>query len=107
MEIRNGFIDSVFNYCDRWCETCPFTGRCRLFADMAEEDARRDPSLKAVIYAPPLPRDRPTPPPQWLLDLIDEMNAAAEKISVSELSESDKKMLPEHQALLDVSRRYR
>lgn len=25
-------IDSVYNYCHRWCERCPFTGRCNLVA---------------------------------------------------------------------------
>lgn len=27
------FIPSIFNYCDRWCERCVFTSRCRVFAD--------------------------------------------------------------------------
>lgn len=27
------FIPGIFNYCDRWCERCAFTRRCRLFAD--------------------------------------------------------------------------
>jgi hypothetical protein len=27
-----GFIPSIFNYCDRWCERCAFTGRCQSFA---------------------------------------------------------------------------
>lgn len=27
-----GFIDGVSDYCDRWCERCPLTARCRLFA---------------------------------------------------------------------------
>jgi len=30
---KSRFIDGIFNYCDRWCERCPFTARCRLFAD--------------------------------------------------------------------------
>jgi len=30
---KSPFIDGIFNYCDRWCERCPFTQRCRLFAD--------------------------------------------------------------------------
>src|SRR4051812_36295938 len=25
------YIDGIFNYCDRWCERCPFTSRCRNF----------------------------------------------------------------------------
>jgi hypothetical protein len=27
-----GFIPLVYNYCDMWCERCPITGRCLLFA---------------------------------------------------------------------------
>lgn len=26
------FIPGIYNYCDRWCERCPFTYRCLLFA---------------------------------------------------------------------------
>lgn len=26
------FIPGIYNYCDRWCERCPFTARCLLFA---------------------------------------------------------------------------
>ena len=36
MEIRDGFILGIYNYCDGWCERCPFTNRCRVFADLAE-----------------------------------------------------------------------
>jgi hypothetical protein len=78
MEIRDGFIVSIFNYCDRWCETCAFTARCRLFADCARAEAALDPALKAVVDAPPLPQDIPPPPPQWLRALIEEANKAAE-----------------------------
>ena len=30
------FIAGIYNYCDRWCERCPFTSRCLNFA-MADE----------------------------------------------------------------------
>lgn len=30
------FISGIYNYCDRWCERCPFTSRCLNFA-MSEE----------------------------------------------------------------------
>ncbi|MBW2615460.1 MAG: hypothetical protein JRD02_04705, partial [Deltaproteobacteria bacterium] len=30
------FISGIYNYCDRWCERCPFTARCMNFA-MGEE----------------------------------------------------------------------
>lgn len=39
------FIDGVYNYCDRWCERCSLTGRCRLFA-MEEEAVAKDPAAR-------------------------------------------------------------
>lgn len=27
------FISDIFNYCDRWCERCPFTDRCAVFEE--------------------------------------------------------------------------
>ena len=32
MALPDRFIDGVSDYCDRWCERCPLTARCRLFA---------------------------------------------------------------------------
>ena len=29
---NQGFISGVHNYCDRWCERCPFASRCRAHA---------------------------------------------------------------------------
>lgn len=28
----HGFISGIYNYCDRWCERCAFTSRCRVYA---------------------------------------------------------------------------
>jgi hypothetical protein len=30
------FIEYIHNYCDRWCERCPFTDRCLMFAEEQE-----------------------------------------------------------------------
>lgn len=38
MEVQDGFIVGIYNYCDRWCERCPLTNRCRVFASHAEID---------------------------------------------------------------------
>jgi hypothetical protein len=27
------YIDFIANYCDRWCERCPFTSRCPIQSD--------------------------------------------------------------------------
>jgi hypothetical protein len=40
------YIDFIHNYCDRWCERCERTGRCRVFAmeqRAAAEPGARDP----------------------------------------------------------------
>jgi hypothetical protein len=87
MEVQDGFIVGIYNYCDRWCETCAFTSRCRLFADVAETEAESDPNLKAVVDAPPLPQDVPPPPPTWMQELIDEMNEAASDPKAAEVFE--------------------
>ena len=31
-ENEENFISGIYNYCDRWCERCAFTGRCRVYA---------------------------------------------------------------------------
>jgi hypothetical protein len=33
-------IPGIFNYCDRWCERCEYTDRCRLFQSEAERNIR-------------------------------------------------------------------
>jgi len=84
MDVRDGFIVGIFNYCDRWCEACAFTSRCRLFADVAETEASLDPNLKAVVDAPVLPQEAPPPPPPWMGEMIREMNEAATKVAVED-----------------------
>ena len=74
MDVRGGFIVGIFNYCDRWCDACAFTSRCRLFADVAEVEASLDPGMKALVEAAPT---EPTPPPPpWLAELLHEMDEA-------------------------------
>jgi hypothetical protein len=31
-------IDGIYNYCDRWCERCPFTSRCRVYQMEADRE---------------------------------------------------------------------
>ena len=40
------FIKSIYNYCDRWCERCPFTSRCLNFAMTEEKFA--DPETRDI-----------------------------------------------------------
>jgi hypothetical protein len=96
MEIRNGFIVGIFNYCDRWCATCAFTSHCRLFADGARLDAAHDPAMRAVVEAAPLPQDIPPPPPQWLSELIEKAEEDAGKMSAEELKALTPRLPPQH-----------
>ena len=31
-------ISGIYNYCDRWCERCPLTSRCLVYATEKEDD---------------------------------------------------------------------
>lgn len=42
VDVQDGFIVSIFNYCDRRCERCPLTARCRVFAMSAEREFEAD-----------------------------------------------------------------
>jgi hypothetical protein len=107
VEVRDGFIVGIFNYCDRWCETCAFTSRCRLFADVAETEAALDPNLKPVVEAPALPEEAPGPPPAWLQEMIDEMNEAASTITAGDVQLALRRLLPkEHVEIEKRARGY-
>ena len=41
------FISGVYNYCDRWCERCPLTSRCFVYATEPQEDVR-EPALRDI-----------------------------------------------------------
>jgi hypothetical protein len=34
------FISGIFNYCDRWCERCQYTARCRVYRDTHRMEQR-------------------------------------------------------------------
>jgi len=102
MEVRDGFIVGIFNYCDRWCEACAFTSRCGLFADKAEIEASLDPGLRALVEAPVLPQEAPPPMPRWIEEMIQEMNEAASKLTIGDEDEDDpapRLPPPEHRAI--------
>jgi hypothetical protein len=107
MRAQDGFIVSIFNYCDRWCETCAFTSRCRLFADMAEHEAALDPTLTAVADAPLLPQEMPPPPPKWLEELIEQMNVAASTpMTQQDLERLEPRISAEHRVIHERARAY-
>jgi hypothetical protein len=107
MEVRDGFIVGIFNYCDRWCEACAFTSRCRLFADVAEIEASLDPGLRSVVEAPVLPQEAPPAPPRWVEEMLQEMNSVASKLLVGEEDEPPRRSPPpKHVAIEECARGY-
>lgn len=73
MEVQDGFIVGIFNYCDRWCERCPLTNRCRLFADMAEIDFEQG---NGPLTEPRMVRER-----RRLAAQLIELTAEAEELT--------------------------
>lgn len=43
-------ISGIYNYCDRWCERCPFTARCLVYAT-EEADSDGDPASRDISNA--------------------------------------------------------
>lgn len=76
MEVQDGFILGIYNYCDRWCECCPFTARCRVFADVAMHEAMAAGDLKEVAEAPQHPSDY-RPPSKWLEEALADFDESS------------------------------
>jgi len=85
------FIPGIFNYCDRWCERCAFTKRCRVFADLQRFEAEHrewDSFFEALeragcdVRSPELTSEAPDRPPSKSLGRRrrkDELLHAAEE----------------------------
>ena len=111
MEIRDGFIVGIYNYCDAWCDRCPFTSRCHVFADQCRMEASFDPNLRAVLTAPAEPSNGPPLPP-WLQELLDEIEEEARTpVGKDTYLRRDVRVVPESDAIdsraEDYSRRAR
>src|ERR1041384_4517279 len=42
------FIAGIYNYCDRWCERCPLTARCFLYATEQADGDLSDPEVHDI-----------------------------------------------------------
>jgi hypothetical protein len=106
MDVQDGFIVGIFNYCDRWCEACAFTSRCRSFAMEAEMEARLDPSHRALVDAPRRPQDI-RKPPEWLQVIMAEAESAIATRDghIEEPRQSRHEDRPLEQRALDYARR--
>jgi len=73
MEVQDGFIVGIFNYCDSWCATCEFTSRCHVFADGAKHEAAADTDLRLLRETPPHQSDARRPN-GWLEEVMSEID---------------------------------
>lgn len=107
MEIHDGFIVSVFSYCDRWCETCALTSHCRVFADVARADAAREGQVAAIIHASPIPQEPAPAPPRWLEDVLEQMNSLAGcPLTNDELARWTPRMATAHREIYERAKVY-
>jgi hypothetical protein len=42
------FVSGIYNYCDRWCERCPFTARCLVYATEKADEELDDPNTHDI-----------------------------------------------------------
>src|SRR5688572_8678500 len=45
------FIEGIYNYCDRWCERCPMTHRCLVYASTPQEESVENGSSEEKQHA--------------------------------------------------------
>src|SRR5262245_40608258 len=65
-------IECIYNYCDRWCERCPFTQRCSLFATQAGIAMCGDVAAGIELAVGPFPETgTPGPSSDWAADETD------------------------------------
>lgn len=102
------FIPGIFNYCDRWCERCEFTARCRFFAMEAEWGSLEDPAdpIGDVID---VVRDSFAEAKQMLVEHAEEMGidleAAANDPAVAESIERQRETV-ENQEAVELAKNY-
>jgi hypothetical protein len=95
---NDNLISGIYNYCDRWCERCPFTKRCMLFAQEQEFAAMEPEAVQS--------RD-PADPKFWTA--ITERFAAVRKMIEDDCRERgiDLTMTPEAKQAIEDARKRR
>lgn len=84
------FIPGIYNYCDRWCERCTFTARCRTFAmSSLESPEDENPAIEMEDFLSEMERQLSTTEEERekIDNLIEAMNEATQNISDEEMEE--------------------
>src|SRR5687768_2257063 len=96
MSDEERFIPGIYNYCDRWCERCGFTSRCRVFADEGKLRARIERGEEAVESEEPSDDANAA---FW--DMLDDVTADALSSWEDELPPEVVAEIEAHQSRLD------
>ncbi len=81
------FIPGIYNYCDRWCERCAFTARCRTFASLSQISLdEENPAIEMEDFLAEMEQEL-AGTKEEVDEAIEEMNAAAQEISDEEMEE--------------------
>ncbi|MEK7671267.1 MAG: hypothetical protein AAB344_03510, partial [Bacteroidota bacterium] len=84
---RPRFIPGIYNYCDRWCERCAFTARCRTFATMNQTSPdEENPAIEMEDFLAELEQEL-AGTKEEINELVEEMESAAQDISDEEMEE--------------------
>jgi len=95
-------ISGIYNYCDRWCERCPLTSRCLVYATETEEpaesnDIRNEMFWRQIGHALAEVRELI---PEWAKHALD-LNQAQEENTVRRRSRQ-----VDHDPLVKAGKRY-
>lgn len=106
---ESDFIDGVYNYCDRWCERCPLTSRCRLFAmeqEAFDTPESRDPENEAFWDGLHNVFEQTR---EMLAEMIREQGLDPDEVfadAAAEAAEADRRPAWEKYPLVDQAHRY-
>lgn len=107
MEENQKFIPGIYNWCDRWCERCPQTDRCRVF----EKEERRKSSNQDNEW-PEVVSDNLNETLEMLKKMADEMGIDLDSEEVKEESaaqmalEEAQGVIAENHPLHELSEEY-
>jgi hypothetical protein len=85
---NQSFISGIYNHCDRWCERCQFTDRCRLFATQQERGYHDDMGIEETLQ---VVSESFAEAKQMLIEKADEMGIDLDSIDEEEFAEIRKR----------------
>ena len=101
-------IAGIYNYCDRWCERCPFTARCLVFATEKADGAFDDSEIDDINNAKFWQKLESTfkEVRQMIVEWAEEEGIELEKIEGDALSEREQQRHDAKEHPLSIAARF-